>query len=47
MYMKIYTLGYRTMPDEMYLDWLMSLRTETEKYTNPKINSNFNTLKTK
>jgi hypothetical protein len=45
LYMKIYTLGYRTMPDEMYISWLMSLRTETEKYINPKLNTNFKTNK--
>lgn len=33
----IHTLGYRQMPKEMYLDWLVSLKEEKEKYTNKKI----------
>jgi hypothetical protein len=36
-YANVYRSGYRTMPDEMYIKWLMSLRTEAEKYINPKI----------
>ncbi len=34
----IYDLGYRRMPEKMYLDWLASLTTEKEKYTNKNIN---------
>jgi hypothetical protein len=34
-------LGYRQMPKEMYLDWLISLQKEKAKYTNKKI-STFN-----
>ncbi len=30
-------LGYRQMPKEMYLDWLVSLKEEKEKYINKKI----------
>ena len=30
-------LGYRQMPKEMYLDWLVSLKEEKEKYVNKKI----------
>lgn len=32
-------LGYRQMPKEMYLDWLISLKEEKEKYTNNKIST--------
>lgn len=35
---KIHALGYRRMPEKMYLDWLASLTTEKEKYTNKNIN---------
>ena len=34
---KIHQLGYRQMPEEMYLDWLTSLKREQKKYTNKKI----------
>lgn len=34
---KIHALGYRQMPKEMYLDWLVSLKEEKEKYANKKI----------
>lgn len=33
----IHQLGYRQMPESMYLDWLISLRTEQEKYINKKM----------
>lgn len=36
---KIHELGYRQMPEEMYLEWLISLKEEREKYTNKKINT--------
>lgn len=39
---KIHELGYRQMPEEMYLDWLISLKEEKQKYANQKINT-FNT----
>ncbi|MEQ9262044.1 MAG: hypothetical protein RLP14_02670 [Owenweeksia sp.] len=39
---KIHDLGYRRMPDAMYLDWLNTLKTERDKYENPKINATFN-----
>ncbi len=35
----IHALGYRQMPKEMYLDWLVSLKEEKEKYANKKITS--------
>jgi len=34
---KIHQLGYRQMPEEMYLQWLVSLKEEKEKYSNKKI----------
>ncbi|CAL2104152.1 conserved protein of unknown function [Tenacibaculum sp. 190130A14a] len=33
----IHELGYRQMPKRMYLDWLVSLKEEKEKYLNKKI----------
>lgn len=36
---KIHTLGYRKMPEEMYVDWLVSLNEQREKYTNKKIST--------
>lgn len=36
---KIYELGYRQMPEEMYLNWLVSLKEEREKYSNQDINT--------
>lgn len=41
LYNHIHELGYRKMPEEMYLDWLVSLKEERSKYENKKI-SNFN-----
>jgi hypothetical protein len=41
LYAEIHELGYRRMPEGMYLDWLVSLKTERNKYENKKI-SNFN-----
>ncbi len=38
---KIHNLGYRRMPEEMYLNWLVSLRQEREKYENPKMKGAF------
>lgn len=37
-YTKIHDLGYRKMPDEMYLDWLVSLKSNDNiNYLNPKL----------
>jgi hypothetical protein len=36
-YAKIHLLGYRKMPETMYLDWLTSLEKNKEKYQNKKI----------
>lgn len=35
----IHDLGYRQMPEEMYLNWLVSLKTERETYENKKLNT--------
>jgi len=40
-YSHIYDIGYRQMPEEMYLDWLISLKTEREKYENKNLLNNF------
>jgi hypothetical protein len=40
LYGQIHKLGYRKMPEEMYLKWLVSLKEEKAKYENKKI-SNF------
>lgn len=43
-YATIYKLGYRKMPDKMYSDWLISLKSEKEKYQNKNLNfTNSNT----
>ncbi len=42
LYAEIHQLGYRKMPNEMYLDWLVSLKEERSKYENKNI-INFNT----
>lgn len=34
LYMQLYQLGYRQMPEQMYVEWLTSLKAEKEKYTN-------------
>ncbi|MCY1635760.1 hypothetical protein [Marinifilum sp. D737] len=38
LYVQIHQLGYRKMPTEMYLNWLVSLKEEKHKYQNQKIN---------
>jgi len=34
LYMQLYKFGYRQMPEQMYVEWLTSLKTEKEKYSN-------------
>jgi hypothetical protein len=34
LYSKIYQLGYRQMPEQMYIEWLTSLKKEKVKYSN-------------
>ena len=36
-YAHIHKIGYRTMPEEMYLDWLVSLKTERSKYEDTRL----------
>ncbi len=45
LYTSIHKLGYRSMPKEMYLDWLVSLKTEKEKYQNKNITNFTNNKK--
>ncbi len=37
LYVQLYDLGYREMPEKMYKEWLQSLKTQKDKYTNKKI----------
>jgi len=37
LYGKIHKLGYRTMPEQMYVDWIVSLKKEREKYSNKQV----------
>lgn len=37
-FLTIHKLGYRKMPDKMYSEWLITLKTEKEKYQNKNIN---------
>lgn len=36
-YMHIHNIGYRSMPEKMYLQWLISLKTERNIYENKKL----------
>lgn len=38
-YAHIHQLGYRNMPEDMYLNWLVSLKEEQSKYENKKMNT--------
>lgn len=38
-YAHIHEIGYRNMPENMYLNWLVSLKTERDKYENKKLNT--------
>lgn len=37
LYNQIYKLGYRSMPEKMYVDWLTSLKKECDKYNNKQV----------
>lgn len=37
LYLKLYDLGYREMPDKMYVQWLQSVIKERDKYSNKKL----------
>ena len=39
---QIHQLGYRKMPEKMYLDWLLELKENQEKYLNKEIINNLN-----
>lgn len=39
LYVKVHKLGYRQMPKEMYMKWLVELKTEKEKYQNKNVSS--------
>lgn len=39
---QIHQLGYRKMPERMYLDWLLELKEHQEKYLNKEIINNLN-----
>lgn len=45
LYMKIYKLGYREMPEKMYIEWMQSLQTQKDKFINKKISDTFKTQK--
>lgn len=45
LYVKIYKLGYREMPEEMYIEWMKSLQTQKDKYINKKISDTFKNTK--
>lgn len=38
LYVKLFDLGYREMPEKMYQDWLVSLVKEKDKYLNKNLN---------
>lgn len=38
-YAHIHEIGYRNMPEDMYLNWLVTLKTERSKYENKKLNT--------
>ena len=37
LYLQLYKLGYRQMPEQMYVEWLTSLKTEKEKYNDRNV----------
>lgn len=43
LYFKLFKLGYRTMPKEMYINWLTDLKENKEKYLNKNIVNNYQT----
>jgi hypothetical protein len=38
-YAHIHKIGYRNMPEDMYLNWLVTLKTERSKYENKNLNT--------
>lgn len=39
LYLHLYDLGYREMPDQMYREWLLSLKDQKNKYSNQKLST--------
>jgi hypothetical protein len=39
LYIKLFDLGYREMPDQMYIQWLQSVIKERDKYANKQVNA--------
>jgi hypothetical protein len=39
LYVKVHKLGYRQMPKDMYMKWLVELKTERDKYQNKNVTS--------
>jgi len=37
LYLHLYDMGYREMPDTMYWEWLMTLKDQKDKYSNRKV----------
>jgi uncharacterized Ntn-hydrolase superfamily protein len=37
LYIRLYDMGYREMPDKMYREWLLSLKDQKDKYSNKKV----------
>lgn len=37
LYVKLFDLGYREMPAKMYMEWLMSVTKQSNKYTNKQL----------
>ena len=44
LYFHIHQLGYRTMPKEMYMNWLADLKKHKEKYENKEIITRFKSI---
>ena len=44
-YFHIHQIGYRMMPKEMYVNWLVDLKKNKEKYQNKEMLNNFNSSK--
>lgn len=41
LYVKVLEMGYREMPERMYVEWLASVDIQKNKYSNQKINNTF------
>jgi len=45
LYIDLFDLGYREMPDKMYMDWLQSVNKEKEKYQNKQVSKSIGSKK--